>query len=231
MPNVEGYTVVQVRDDGSTTGSQPVPATDTAKVMGELTPATTVCFAVQSRRGDLASPFTEKVCGETQAAQPTVSPSPTGSGAAPSSPGTSPSQGGGASDGGGGGVVPPPPTTGQSSPSTTGSSSSTQTPTSGSSPGLDTTPDTSFKGKWFAASWWPVVGTSYDPADKLAKLQALDQRAGIVRSGDYKNSVPKFQVDSWVLYLGPFDTPADANAACVTFKKTHPDCQAIQLDP
>ena len=93
VENVEGYTVVQVKD-GSTTGSQQVPGTDTAKIIGELTPATNVCFAVQSRRGDLSSPFTEKVCAETLAAQSTVSPSPTGVGPA-SSPGRLADQGGG----------------------------------------------------------------------------------------------------------------------------------------
>ena len=32
----------------------------------------------------------------------------------------------------------------------------------------------------------------------------------------YPNATPRIQVDSWVLYLGPFDTRADANTACVT---------------
>ena len=51
-----------------------------------LTPATNVCFAVQALRGDLSSPFSEKVCVDTPAAQSTVTPSPSGQ---PSSPGPS----------------------------------------------------------------------------------------------------------------------------------------------
>ena len=83
VPNVEGYTVVEVRD-ASTTGSRPVPGTDTATTIDGLAPTSTVCFAVQSRRGDLTSPFTEKQCAATPAALPTASPSTTVSAASPS---------------------------------------------------------------------------------------------------------------------------------------------------
>ena len=58
VPNVEGYTIVQVLDDGlDRRGSQPVAGHRHGQDRSaELTPATNVCFAVQSRRGDLAEP-------------------------------------------------------------------------------------------------------------------------------------------------------------------------------
>jgi hypothetical protein len=47
----------------------------------------------------------------------------------------------------------------------------------------------------------------------------------------YDNVAPRIPVESWVLYLGPFDTQAEADAACETFRKAHPDCRPMQLDP
>jgi hypothetical protein len=227
VPNVEGYTVVQVRPDGKTTGSKPVPGTDLAKPIGELTPATNVCFAVQSRRGDLSSPFSAKACADTLAAQPTASPSPTG-GAPTSVPGTtSPSAGDGSSSGGSGGGGGASPETSASSGAPTGASATSLGPSTGE----DGAPNASFKGKWFAIGVWPVQGSVYDPADKLAKLKALDESANIVKSTVYPNTVPRIQVESWMLYLGPFDTQADANTACAMVRKVHPDCLVVQLDP
>ena len=80
-----------------------------------------------------------------------------------------------------------------------------------------------------------MAGTSYDEAAKLAELRALDQRAGIVKSTVYANhDCPRSQVESWVLYLGPFDTQADANSG---LRDVHARsirtvlCRAVQLDP
>ena len=235
VPNVGGYRVVQVLPDDSQTGSQDVPMTDTAKTVGELTPATNVCFAVQALRGDLSSPFSEKVCVDTPAAPSTATPSPSGQ---PSSPGPSSvppsggesSAGGGGGGGGAGGA-------GGGQPSTTASASASGGPTtSPSGPGQpstggDTVPNTSFKGKWFAIGFWPVQGTVYDEEDKLTKLEALDERAGLVKSSVYPSMVPRLQTESWILYLGPFDTQAEASTACGTVLKVHPDCRPAQLDP
>jgi hypothetical protein len=99
------------------------------------------------------------------------------------------------------------------------------------STGGDTVPNAGFKGKWFAIGFWPVQGTVYDEAEKLAELKALDDRAGLVNSTVYPTMVPRLQMESWILYLGPFDTQAEANTACVTVRKVHPDCRAVQLDP
>ncbi len=234
VPNIEGYTVAEVLADNSQSGSVDVPLTDTAKTIGELAPASNVCFAVQARRGKLRGPFSEKACAETPAAQPTVSPSPTG-GAPTSAPGTtSPSAGEGSSSGGGGGAGGDGGGGGGTSPETSASSGAptgTSSTSLGPSTGGDTAPDAGFKGKWFAVGVWPVQGSVYDPADKLAKLKALDQGANIVKSTVYPNTVPRIQVESWVLYLGPFDTQADANTACGTVRKVHPDCLVAQLDP
>lgn len=228
VPNVEGYTVAQVLPDGSQIGSAPVPVTDTATTRGELTPATNVCFVVQAHRGELPGPFSEKACGTTPAAQATAGPSPTAAVSTPP-PGTStpPEEGGPSGDGGSGGNLPPTAPPGSPSAEPTDSTS----PSGGSNTGEQTAPDDSFKGKWFAAGFWPVQGSVYDQADKLEKLRDLDEDAGLVKSSVYPNVVPRMPVESWVLYLGPYDTQADANAACTTVRKIHPDCLALQLDP
>ena len=229
VPNISGYRVVQVLPDDSKIGSKDVPMTDTATTFGELTPATNVCFAVQALRGDLASPFSEKVCADTPGAPSTATPTPSGqpsssgpSSAPPSTPAES-SAGGGAGGGGAGG--------GQPSTSTPGEPSASSSTPGQPSTGGDTVPNTTFKGKWFAIGFWPVQGTVYDEKDKLAKLAALDDRAGLVNSSIYPTMVPRLQVESWVLYLGPYDTQQDANTACATVRQVHPDCRAAQLDP
>jgi hypothetical protein len=231
VPNVSGYRVVQVLDN-SQTGSQDVPMTDTATTIGELTPATNVCFAVQAVRGDLSSPFSEKVCADTAAAPSTVTPSPAGqpsspgpSSVPPSTGGESSAGGGGAGGGGAGGAG------GQPSPSVSGDPTATPSAAGQPSTGGDTVPNTSFKGKWFAIGFWPVEGTVYDEADKLAKLKALDERAGLVKSSVYPSMVPRLQTESWILYLGPFDTQQEASTACGTVLEVHPDCRPVQLDP
>jgi hypothetical protein len=76
-----------------------------------------------------------------------------------------------------------------------------------------------------------VAGTVYDETDKLAKLRALDERAGLVKSTTYPSMVPRLQNESWVLFLGPYGSQTEASAACETLRKVHPDCQALQLDP
>jgi hypothetical protein len=233
VPDVSGYRVVQVLPDDSQTGSVDVPGTDTAKTVGELTPATNVCFAVQALRGELSSPFSGKACADTPAAQSTVTPSPSGppeSSAPPSAPpsGGAASSAGGSAGGAGGGAGG-----GGGQPSTSTSGEPTVSPSTPGQPstGGDTVPNAGFKGKWFAIGFWPVQGTVYDEAEKLAELKALDDRAGLVNSTVYPTMVPRLQMESWILYLGPFDTQAEANTACVTVRKVHPDCRAVQLDP
>ena len=136
----------------------------------------------------------------------------------------------------GGGVVVPPPPPPDGGPTTSGGSVSSAPPSSGSpsgtdTAGVDTAANPSFKGKYFAVAYWPTEGTIYDPADKLAKLRALDARGGLAKNTVYPNITIPIQRESWLLYLGPFDTLADANAACNTIRRVHPDCQGTQLDP
>lgn len=51
--------------------------------------------------------------------------------------------------------------------------------------------DPSFKGKWFAAAFWPIGLTRFDEVDELAKLRALDeQHAGLVKNSQVPNMVP-----------------------------------------
>lgn len=221
VPEVSGYTVVRVLEDGSQTGTTDVAMTDNAKPFGELTPATEVCFAVQANRGELKGPFSGKACGKTT--EPAASPSPSGGGSgSPSESATStggpvPSESGGPSQ---------EPTSATSSGPPSVPVNPTKVPT-----GAATTPDPGFKGKWFAGSFWDPNQSIYDSVAELAKLQAVDKRAVLVSSDLYRQMTPSLPPGNVVLVLGPFDTRADAEAACPIFKKVQPGCLAIQLDP
>ncbi len=237
VPNVEKYTVVEVLPDGSQLNSVDVAASDNAKTVGDLAPAASVCFKVRAQRGDLPGPFSDQACGKTADAQPTASATPTGapSSAPPSGATGNPSGPGSQASSGGSDVAPPPPPP-DGGPTTPGGASSSAPPSTGSSTGsdtvgADTTANPSFKGKYFAVAYWPTEGTIYDPAVKLAKLRALDQRGGLAKNTVYPGVGIPIQRESWLLYLGPFDTVADANAACSTIRQVHPDCLATQLEP
>lgn len=221
VPDVGGYTVVQVLEDGSQTGTTEVAMTDTAKTFGELTPATDVCYAVQAIRGDLKGPFSKKACGKT--AEPAASPSPSDGGSGSPSESAPPGGPGSASESGG---PSPEPTSAASSGPDNAPVPPTKVPTSAA-----TTVNPDYKGKWFAGSFWDPNQSIYDPVAELAKLQAVDKRAGLVSSDLYPQMTPKTQTTNWVLFLGPFDSKADAEAACPTFKKVQPGCLPIQLDP
>lgn len=94
------------------------------------------------------------------------------------------------------------------------------------------TPNSSFKGKWFAVGFWPVNGTARNPDDELAELRALDPRAGLTNSTLYERMTPVIKNESWVLFVGPFDSRADAQGACVNVNKVLPaSCLPGQLDP
>ncbi len=237
VPNVEKYTVVQVQPDGSQSNSSDAPASDNAKTIGELAPAASVCFKVRAQRGDLPGPFSDQACAKVPDAQQTASPSPTGAPSSAPPSGSSGSPTGPASQSSSGGtVVQPPPPPPDGGPTTSGGPASSAPPTDGSSTGsntngADTAANPSFKGKYFAVAYWPTVGTIYDPADKLAKLRALDPRGGLAKNTVYPRVGIPIQRESWLLYLGPFDSPTEANAACSTVRKVHPDCVMAQLDP
>jgi hypothetical protein len=236
VPNVEKYTVVQVLPDGSQLNSSDAPASDNAKTIGGLTPAASVCFKVRAQRGDLPGPFSEQACGKVADAQSTASATPTGAPSSAPPSGQTGAPTGAATQSTGGGVVVPPPPPPDGGPTTSGGSVSSAPPSSGSpsgtdTAGVDTAANPSFKGKYFAVAYWPTEGTIYDPADKLAKLRSLDARGGLAKNTVYPNITIPIQRESWLLYLGPFDTLADANAACNTIRRVHPDCQGTQLDP
>jgi hypothetical protein len=79
-----------------------------------------------------------------------------------------------------------------------------------------------------------VEYSSYDADAKLDELRAVDPRARLTKSSVYKNLTIPIRNESWVLFLGPFETRADAQAACPAFTKVLPGpspCTAAQLDP
>ena len=226
VPNVEGYSVVRVLDSGAQTDAVEAGVTETARTMEGLTPATRVCYVVQARRGPLLGPPSAQACGTTMSAAPSASASPS-DGAPSSAPGTAaPSEGGGSSGGATGGGAPP--TTSATSVGPTSSTSASADPSTAG----DTTPDPGVKGKWFAVGYWPVQNSSRDAQGKLGELRALDPRARLTKSSVYENLTVPIQNESWVLYLGPFETRADAEAACPTVNEVLPaSCTAAQLDP
>ena len=227
VPDVGGYTLVQVLEDGSNTGSTDVAMTDNAKTVQGLTPATSVCFAVQANRGALKGPFSQKACGKT--AEATASPSPSDGGSG--SPSNGASSGAPGSPTGSGGPSQPTNSASNSGSATAPVSPATTNPNNVPT-GAQTTPNPDYKGKWFAGSFWDPNASVYDPTAELAKLQKVDEKqAGLVSSSVYPNMTPKLQTTSWVLYLGPFGQKADAEAACQSFRKVQPSCLVIQLDP
>lgn len=224
VPYVEKYVVAQALD-GSKTGSQEGPATETTRIVPGLTPATTYCYAVQAKRGPNLGPFSQEACAETLAAVPTASPSPTGAPSSSAPATTSPTEGSSSSSEGGTDNGQPP-----VSPEVSGSPTDTAAPSESSATAAGEDP--AVQGKWFAAGYWRVDVSAYDENQKLAELKALDERARLVRSSQYENMTPKLKYESWVLYLGPYDSLEQAQAACPTVQKILPkNCAAIQLEP
>ncbi|MFT4165529.1 MAG: hypothetical protein QM650_09840 [Microlunatus sp.] len=210
------YVISEITDDGKRSKAGSAEGTDTTTVIAKLTPATKVCFVVEAKRDDLTSPPSDEACGMT--AEVAASPSPTGGDSG------SPS----ATETGGSG-----------SPTESGSPTSEKTTPSNPGtavPPIDpskapTTPNPDFKGKWFAGESWDPAGSVYVPEDELAKLKALDERAGLVNSDDYPQMLPPIGEHNWVLYLGPFESQEDAWEACEIVKKVRTGCITFRLDP
>ena len=218
LPEIGSYAISQIAEDGKRTKAGDAEGTDTAKVVGDLTPATTVCFVVESKRDDLTSAPSDKACGKT--AEATASPSPSDGGSGSASPSPTESSGPPTQDG-----SPPP----QSNPPPTGS----RTPVTPVNPdNLPSTPNPDFKGKWFAANFWDPSNTSYVAEEELANLKALDKRAQLVSRDVYPQMQPSnLSKGSLVLYIGPFDKQDEADAACATFIKLNRGCLPIQFVP
>ncbi len=236
VQNIESYTVVQIDETGRQFNSQTVAATDNAKDIAALAPGAKVCFKVQAVRGAVAGPLSDQGCAAlpstaSPTAEPTGQPSsPGASDSAGASPGGSASSagtsGGAPVDSGGGPGVP---NNGQSSAA--GSPGTNPTNGGGTGAAADTAANPALKGKWVAASFWPVSGTLIDGQKLLATLRSQQLPSGLAQSTLYPTSVPPFPNPSWILYVGPFDTSADALAACPKLTGLGRDCYAIQLAP
>ena len=206
-------------------------ASETTKEIRELTPATKVCFAVQAVRGNgkVPGPFSAKECAETL--RRTVDRQPvTDRRRADVRTGLSVARGRGALRAVARrcpGRQPPRVDRPALPRRPVDPYPPVATPTVG-----DTTPNSGFKGKWFAIGVWPVNGTLNDPDTKLDELKKLDQRARLSKSTVYAAMEPPIPKESWLLYLGPFDDRADALAACKTVDEVLPlSCAPGQLDP
>lgn len=215
-PEVSGYVISQVAEDGKRTKAGEAVGTDTATVIEKLTPATTVCFVIESKRDALTSPPSAKACGKT--AEVAASPSPSDGGSGSPSPAQSGGPGSPTESGG--------PSPEQTSPTKPGTVVPPVDPSK-----APTTPNPDFKGKWFAGESWDPAFSVYDPAAELAKLEAVDKRAGLVNSDVYPQMLPAVGRGNWVLYLGPFETQEDASEACEIVKKVRQGCITFRLDP
>lgn len=222
VPDVSGYTIVQMFDDGTNNDVTDAAAGDTAKIIPGLTPATKVCYTVRANRAELKGPASEQVCATTTEVAASASPTDGGSGspseAAPTGGPGSPSESGG-------------PTEKPTSATSTGPGNVPIDPSKVPT-GAATTANPDFKGKWFAADFWDPKVSVFDPADRLAKLKDVDKRAGLVSSDLYPNiTLRNLQSVNWVLFIGPLDTKEQAEEACDIVKKVQAGCVALQLNP
>jgi hypothetical protein len=181
----------------------------TALVSG-LTPETDVCFRLTVTRGGLTGPPSTKVCTKTAVAPPTASPTPT--------PSATPT------------------------PSTTPSASATPTPSGTFSPG-DPNTDPVMKQHWIAVS-------ALLPKDEHVEAEARSDVKKLSNAnlpGKYLDS--RFYTrllivgptpppallpsESYLVFLGPFDTQADAESQCPAITDATGDsfCEAAQPDP
>ncbi|HET9648953.1 MAG TPA: hypothetical protein VFP34_12105, partial [Microlunatus sp.] len=101
----------------------------------------------------------------------------------------------------------------------------------GGGSGPDQAANRAFAGKWFAVDLWTISGTVVDGNARLAALRAQNVPAGLVQSTLYPNATPVIKSPSWILYSGPYDTPAQAQAACGAVRQASVSCLTMQLQP
>lgn len=254
QPNINNYKINQLTADGVTTGAVSIDGQLNAYVVKELTPQTAYCFQLQAVRGDQASGFSEQKCATTtppppasESPQPSSAPpsaveSSAASGPAPTDASgavtaSSPAGGAGASTDAqqqppGGVVVPP----GQGGPG-----ASTAAPSGGAGPGSQGGAGAgavpTFGPNQYIAVFFTVPVSDSDP---LGRAEATRQQyaaqgvpAKVLRSSDFPNlrlAASGRVVDSYLVYVGPFNSQAEAQARC-SAQPPLPSCITVRPSP
>lgn len=233
--NIDKYQINQLTEDGVTNGSMSVDGQLNAFVVKELTPQTAYCYQILAVRGDQSSGFSERKCATTTVA-PAATESPTStagstesSGAAASTPAesagagdtitTPASSGAGASTGAPqtGAVIPPPGQGGTGGPATAGGQSgSTAGSQAGPSGGVPTFGPNQYIDMVFSV---PASDSDAQGRAEAVRLQYVAQGvpAQMLRTSDFPNlrlTASGRGVDSYLIYVGPFNSQGDAQARC-----------------
>jgi hypothetical protein len=252
QPNINNYKINQLTADGVTTGAVSVDGQLNAYVVKELTPQTAYCFQLQAVRGDQASAFSEQKCATTTVAPPasespppsSAATGPTESSAAGSAAPTdasgaitapsSPS----AADGSTGGQQPPGPgvPTGPGGPST--SAGPTGGADGGSQGGAASGAVPTFGPNQYIAVFFSVPASDSDPQGRAEAIRQQFQGQGVqaqvLRTKDYPDlrlTASGQVVDSYLLYVGPFNSQADARARCTAQPSLGSTCIVVRPSP
>ena len=253
QPNINNYKINQLTAEGVTTGALSVDGQLNAYVVKELTPLTAYCFQIQAVRGDQTSGFSEQKCATTTEAPPaSASPQPSsttpGTAESPAAPSsgvgdtvtTASSPGGAGPSSGeapqqqGGAVVPP----GQGGPA---GPSGPAGPTAGSgstSPGgAASAPVPTFGPNQYISVFFTVPVSDSDPQGRAEAVRqqyvAQGVPAKVLRSADFPDlrlTASGTVVDSYLLYVGPFNTQAEAQARC-SAQPPLPSCITVRPSP
>ena len=255
QPNISNYKINQLTADGVTTGAVSVDGQLNGFVVKELAPQTAYCFQLQAVRGDQTSGFSEQKCATTTAVPPTsespqpssAAPSEAESSAGPSSgavdASTTPTSPGGAgpSPGGqpqspGGAVVPP----GQGGPgSSTGATGGTAAGSpGGTAPGTGPGAVPAFGPNQYISVFFSVPASDSDPQGRAEAIRqqfvAQGVPAQVLRTTDFPDlrlTASGQIVDSYLLYVGPFNSQADARARCSAQPSLGSTCIVVRPSP
>ncbi len=240
QPNIDSYKLTQLTANGDVSGVSPIDGAQNVTEVKDLQPSTAYCFQLAAVRGGQTSQLSDKACVTTGAAPPAAATTPAataGSESTAASPaGSSVTEPTVASDavtsGQSTAVVPPPPSGQITQPQASSAASSPAESATGAPATAVFTPN----------QFIDVVFTyPANDAQALARAQALAQQyaaqgipASVLRSTDF----PKLElikgrtpVDSYLVYIGPFASEAEAKSKCPAKPAVGAICQLVQPSP
>ena len=223
QPNLNGYKVYTVTPDGKISDVKEIDGALDTLTIDKLPPDTAQCFRLQAIRGDQSSLPSEPQCATT-AAVPTTPPS-----SSAGSPGADVSSPSASASNSSPPASPPPSSVVQSS---TAQSSAQPTATS---PGVIT--ETDYIATPGAGATFPVSDPSALPAAQVfaAGLPTGSLKAAVLRTSDYPNfGIGKpvaGRVDSYLVYVGPFASEADAKDYCAHHVDWPGGCISLRPGP
>jgi Fibronectin type III domain len=201
MSGVDGFKVL-VSEDAKVMPPTAADGVQSVATVPGLLPNTSYCFSLVAQANGQDSPRSDEKCVRTQPASPTASPTPDASSPPASATASAPSS------------VPPP---GGSDPP--GETPPPGTQTSGD-PSTGATPDGRFAGgRWIAVPFFAADNAAAEPTAR-ARKDKLDQESIDSFVFRYPQDFPgmtgpvPLRLPSVVLAVGPFDSRAQAEAAC-----------------